>query len=141
MHNILLTPGDGIGPEVMDATLRVLGWYRQERNFALPDRGSAWSAASPLKRLGRSDPDETIAKAKAADAVLLGAVGGPQWDNLPFPQKPERGLAAPAQGHGAVRQSAMSSPAWPPRPARRWPSWEPRTAPRRSRSCAVASRS
>src|ERR1700712_4550954 len=90
MHNILVTPGDGIGPEVMDSTRRVLGWYSQNRNFAFaveeaPIGGMAY------EQFGRSDPDDTIAKAKAADAVLFGAVGGPQWDALPFEKKPERG--------------------------------------------------
>ena len=59
-----------------------------------------------MRRWARPAPDETIAKAKKADAVLFGAVGGPQWDTLPFDQKPERGTAAAAQGSRAVRQSA-----------------------------------
>ena len=90
MYKILILPGDGIGPEVMDATLRVLGWFGK--------RGLAYETEEALvggiayEKLGRSDPDETMAKAKAADVVLLGAVGGPQWDKLPFAQKPERGL-------------------------------------------------
>jgi 3-isopropylmalate dehydrogenase len=90
MYKILALPGDGIGPEVMDATLRVLGWFGK--------RGLQYQTEEALvggiayEKLGRSDPDETMEKAKAADMVLLGAVGGPQWDNLPFHQKPERGL-------------------------------------------------
>jgi len=90
MYKILTLPGDGIGPEVMDATLSVLGWFGR--------RGLAYQTEEALvggiayEKLGRSDPDETMAKAKAADVVLLGAVGGPKWDNLPFLQKPERGL-------------------------------------------------
>jgi 3-isopropylmalate dehydrogenase len=90
MYKILTLPGDGIGPEVMDATLRVLGWFGK--------RGLQYQTEEALvggiayEKLGRSDPDETMDKAKAADVVLLGAVGGPQWDNLPFLQKPERGL-------------------------------------------------
>jgi 3-isopropylmalate dehydrogenase len=90
MYRILTLPGDGIGPEVMDATLRVLGWFGK--------RGLSYRTEEALvggiayEKLGRSDPDETMEKAKAADIVLLGAVGGPQWDNLPFLQKPERGL-------------------------------------------------
>ena len=90
MYKILTLPGDGIGPEVMDATLRVLGWFGK--------RGLAYQTEEALvggiayEKLGRSDPDETMEKAKAADVVFLGAVGGPQWDNLPFLQKPERGL-------------------------------------------------
>src|SRR5215471_19130420 len=91
MHNILLTPGDGIGPEVMDATQRVLSWYGGNRNFGYTVE-SALIGGTAFEKTGRSDPDDTIAKAKKADAVLFGAVGGPQWDGLPFAQKPERGL-------------------------------------------------
>src|SRR6201992_85329 len=91
MHNILLTPGDGIGPEVMDATQRVLSWYGSNRNFGYTVE-SGLIGGTAFEKTGRSDPDETIAKAKKADAVLFGAVGGPQWDSLPFAQKPERGL-------------------------------------------------
>src|SRR3569832_782693 len=88
---ILLTPGDGIGPEVMDATQRVLGWYGHNRNFGYTVEEGV-SGGTAFEMAGRSDPDDTIAKAKKADAVLFGAVGGPQWDGLPFAQKPERGL-------------------------------------------------
>ncbi|HEY2836078.1 MAG TPA: isocitrate/isopropylmalate family dehydrogenase, partial [Rhizomicrobium sp.] len=91
MHNILLTPGDGIGPEVMDATQRVLSWYGGNRNFGYTVE-SALIGGTAFEKTGRSDPDETIAKARKADAILFGAVGGPQWDSLPFAQKPERGL-------------------------------------------------
>ena len=90
MYKILTLPGDGIGPEVMDATLRVLGWFGK-RGFQY-ETEEALVGGIAYEKLGRSDPDETMAKAKAADVVLLGAVGGPQWDNLPFLQKPERGL-------------------------------------------------
>ncbi len=90
MYRILTLPGDGIGPEVMDATLRVLGWFGK-RGFQY-ETEEALVGGIAYEKLGRSDPDETMAKAKAADVVLLGAVGGPQWDNLPFLQKPERGL-------------------------------------------------
>ncbi len=90
MYKILTLPGDGIGPEVMEATLRVLGWFGK-RGFQY-ETEEALVGGIAYEKLGRSDPDETMAKAKAADVVLLGAVGGPQWDNLPFLQKPERGL-------------------------------------------------
>ena len=89
---IPVLPGDGIGPEVMDATRRVLDWYRQEPQLRLPCRGSAGRRHRLSRRPAVADPDETIEKARRADAVLLGAVGGPQWDKLPFAQKPERGL-------------------------------------------------
>ncbi|MGD0191146.1 MAG: 3-isopropylmalate dehydrogenase [Rhizomicrobium sp.] len=91
MTHILLLPGDGIGPEVIAETRRVLAWFSQNRNFAFtadeaPIGGIAYDT------LGTPEPDATIAKAQAADAVLFGAVGGPKWDTLPFEKKPERGL-------------------------------------------------
>ncbi len=91
MAHILLLPGDGIGPEVLDATSRVLGWFTQNRNFAATTE-TALVGGTAYETLGTPAPDETIAKAKAADAVLFGAVGGPQWDGLAFDKKPERGL-------------------------------------------------
>ncbi len=90
-YKILLTPGDGIGPEVMTETERVLGWFSQNRNLAF-ETDTALIGGIAHEKLGTSAPDETIVKAKKADAILFGAVGGPQWDKLPFAQKPERGL-------------------------------------------------
>jgi len=90
-HRILLLPGDGIGPEVIDETQRVLGWFAKNRNFAFQTETAA-VGGNAYETFGTPAPDETIAKAKQADAVLFGAVGGPQWDSLPFHQKPEQGL-------------------------------------------------
>jgi len=90
-HNILLTPGDGIGPEVIEETKRVLGWYSRNRNFAFHTE-SAPIGGIAFETLGTPEPDSTIEKAKKADAVLFGSVGGPKWDKLPFAQRPERGL-------------------------------------------------
>src|ERR1700686_3515981 len=90
-YKILLTPGDGIGPEVIDDTRRVLGWFSQNRNIAF-ETDDAPIGGAAYDTLGTPAPDSTIVKAKAADAVLFGAVGGPKWDSLPFEQKPERGL-------------------------------------------------
>ncbi len=88
---LLLLPGDGIGPEVMAQVRRLIDWFARKRDvvFNLEHGligGAGYDAAGdPL-------PAETLAKAREADAVLLGAVGGPQWDELPFDKKPERGL-------------------------------------------------
>ncbi len=90
-YQILLTPGDGIGPEVIEQTERVLGWFAKNRNFAFHTE-SAPIGGIAYDTLGTSEPDSTIEKAKKADAILFGAVGGPKWDKLPFAQKPERGL-------------------------------------------------
>jgi len=89
--NLLLLPGDGIGPEVMAETKRLIDWldahtddtYRTEEALV---GGSAYDAH------GVSVLDETVAKAKEADAVLFGAVGGPKWDNVDYDVRPEAGL-------------------------------------------------
>ncbi|MBK5912798.1 3-isopropylmalate dehydrogenase [Rhodocyclus purpureus] len=84
---ICVLPGDGIGPEIMAQALRVLraldlGFEYEEALVG----GSAFEATgTPL-------PDATLKLAQEADAILLGAVGGPQWDTLPRDQRPERGL-------------------------------------------------
>jgi 3-isopropylmalate dehydrogenase len=88
---LLILPGDGIGPEVMAELRRVIDWLGTRRGLACEIEedlvgGSAYDAhGTPLA-------DATMARALEADAVLLGAVGGPKWDNLDFSLKPERGL-------------------------------------------------
>src|ERR1700742_1687425 len=89
-YKLLLLPGDGIGPEVLDATMRVVGWYGQK---GLPyQTEEALLGGAAIDAVGRPDPEETFVKAIAADAVLKGTVGGPKWDGLPFAQRAERGL-------------------------------------------------
>jgi 3-isopropylmalate dehydrogenase len=88
---LLILPGDGIGPEVMAQVRRVIDWMGKKRSLAFDlDEGLVGGAAIDAE--GAPISDATMEKAMAADAVLLGAVGGPKWDNLPFAQKPERGL-------------------------------------------------
>jgi len=89
--SLLILPGDGIGPEVMAEVRKVIDWFDRARGIRFDVSedlvgGAAWDAhGTPLT-------DETMARAQAADAVLLGAVGGPKYDNLDFSVKPERGL-------------------------------------------------
>jgi 3-isopropylmalate dehydrogenase len=88
---LLILPGDGIGPEVMAQVRRVIDWMGKKRSLAFDlDEGLVGGAAIDAE--GAPISDATMKKAMAADAVLLGAVGGPKWDNLPFAMKPERGL-------------------------------------------------
>src|SRR5438105_6412373 len=90
-HKILLLAGDGIGPEVMAETERVLQWMQSERGIRFEfERGLVGGAA--LDAEGVPVSEDTMRLAHAADAVLFGAVGGPKWDNNPFEKKPERGL-------------------------------------------------
>ncbi|MEA2269944.1 MAG: 3-isopropylmalate dehydrogenase [bacterium] len=88
MPKIVTLPGDGIGPEVVDATLGVLRRLRDDLEFEEHLVGGAAIDAE-----GTPLPDETLAAARAADAVLLGAVGGPKWDTTdPDEPRPEQGL-------------------------------------------------
>ncbi len=88
---LLVLPGDGIGPEVMDEVKRVIDWLDGERRATFDlDEGLVGGCAIDAE--GAPLSDATMARAQAADATLLGAVGGPKWDELPFEQKPERGL-------------------------------------------------
>ena len=88
---VLILPGDGIGPEVMAEVRRIADWLNQHRGLDVAfDEAKVGGAA--IDQEGAPITDATMQKAQDADAVLLGAVGGPKWDGLPFDQKPERGL-------------------------------------------------
>jgi len=88
---IAVIPGDGIGPEVTDAALAVLTAAGQKfgHNF---DCEKHLAGGCAVDATGRPLPAETLAACKSADAVLLGAVGGPKWDDLPGEKRPERAL-------------------------------------------------
>ena len=89
--SLLILPGDGIGPEVMVEVRKIIDWFMSNRglDFDVTEDlvgGAAYDAhGTPLH-------DDTMAKALEVDAVLLGAVGGPKYDDLDFSRKPERGL-------------------------------------------------
>jgi 3-isopropylmalate dehydrogenase len=89
-YNILIFPGDGIGPEVMAQVRRVMDRVGPGLFHVTEDLVGGAS----LDEYGVPLTAEALAKAQAADAVLFGAVGGPAWDALPFNLKPERGLLA-----------------------------------------------
>ncbi len=90
-HKLLLLAGDGIGPEVMAEVKRVIGWLEAQgiASFAVEEDlvgGCAYDAH------GVAISDAAMARAKAADAILLGAVGGPKWADVPYEARPEAGL-------------------------------------------------
>lgn len=88
---ILVLPGDGIGKEVTLQAVRVLEWLDESgRGKYAIEYGLIGGSA--YDETGNPLPAETIAKAKASDAVLLGAVGGPQWEHLDISVRPEKGL-------------------------------------------------
>ncbi len=89
--NLLLLPGDGIGPEVMAEVKKVAAWLSDRRGLHFEmEEDLVGGAAIDAHR--KPVTDETMKLALEADAVVFGAVGGPQWDDLPFAMKPERGL-------------------------------------------------
>ena len=89
--SLLILAGDGIGPEVMAQVQRIIGWYGEKRGLNF-DVSEDLVGGAAYDKHGTPLTDETMAKAQAADAVLLGAVGGPKYDDLDFSVKPERGL-------------------------------------------------
>lgn len=91
MPNIVLLSGDGIGPEIMAEASRVLDRVNVQFSLGLNTEHCLIGGAA-IDATGEPLPDETLAKAKQSDAVLLGAVGGPKWDALPMDKRPEKGL-------------------------------------------------
>ncbi|MDR3543940.1 MAG: 3-isopropylmalate dehydrogenase [Desulfosporosinus sp.] len=90
MPNVLVLPGDGIGQEITPEAVKVLQAVLKGCSTSLNfEYGLIGGAA--IDEAGKALPDKTLAAAQAADAVLLGSVGGPKWDTLPAPERPELG--------------------------------------------------
>ena len=85
---LLILPGDGIGPEVMREVRRVIDWMDRRRLVTF-DVSDDHVGGSAIDTYGTPMTDETMAKAKEADAILFGSVGGPKWDKLGFDMRPE----------------------------------------------------
>jgi 3-isopropylmalate dehydrogenase len=88
---ITLLPGDGIGPEIMAVTVDVLKAIGQQMDLAFEFQGALIGGAA-IDETGSPLPDETLKACKDSDAILLAAIGGYKWDNLPRYQRPETGL-------------------------------------------------
>jgi 3-isopropylmalate dehydrogenase len=88
--NILILPGDGIGPEIMAQTIRVLEKFKTEGLPITLSHGHLGGAA--YDAYGHPYPEATQKLAHAADAIMLGCVGGPKYDTLPRAMRPEQGL-------------------------------------------------
>ena len=96
---IVLLPGDGIGPEVVAEAVRVLETVAQKYGHRFTFTRSLMGGCS-IDEYGTALTDETLAVCKAADAVLLGAVGGPKWDDPQAKVRPEQGLLGLRKGLG-----------------------------------------
>jgi 3-isopropylmalate dehydrogenase len=92
-HKILILPGDGIGPEIVAEAVKVLECLRQEHGLdVVLEYGLLGGCA--VDELGEPYPEATRRQAREADAILLGAVGGPRWERIERSLRPERGLLA-----------------------------------------------
>jgi len=88
---VLILPGDGIGPEIIAQAERILDAVNEQFSLGL-EKDHALLGGAAIDEYGVPLPDITLEKAKASDAVLLGAVGGPKWDALEMAIRPEKGL-------------------------------------------------
>ena len=90
-YEVVRLKGDGIGPEIVDEAVKVLAAAGERYGFTIAYRDALLGGVA-IDETGVPLPDETVAACKAADAVLLGAVGGYKWDTLPGHLRPEAGL-------------------------------------------------
>ena len=111
MRNIAVIRGDGIGPEIVDQALlvldRIAALYGHEFTYTDVDMGG-----SAIDKWGDPLPQAELDKCLASDSVLLGAVGGPKWNDVPGPMPPEKGLLRLRAGMGVYSNN---------RPAKIWP--------------------
>ena len=98
-YNIAVIPGDGIGPEITAAAVEVLEAATARRDIEIFVK-ELKAGGEAIEKCGVPLPQETIESAKESDAVLLGAVGGPKWDNIEPELRPERALLGLRSGLG-----------------------------------------
>ena len=91
--SVLILPGDGIGPEIVTEAEKVLNVLVHKHGLELSTK-QGLIGGSAIDETGLPLPEETLASGRQADAILLGAVGGPKWDNIERSLRPERGLLA-----------------------------------------------
>ena len=90
-YNLLLLPGDGIGPEVMAEVKKLIAWMNAH-GLGTFNTEEGLCGGCAYDAHGMPVTDEIVENAKAADAVIFGSVGGPKWDKVPYEQRPEAGL-------------------------------------------------
>ena len=89
--NLTILPGDGIGPEAMGEVRKVIAWLEGHADLSFTCHEDDIGGAA-YERYGVPLADETLEKCQASDAVIMGSVGGPEWDNVPYDKRPEAGL-------------------------------------------------
>ena len=111
-HKVVLLPGDGIGAEVMVPAQEILLAAASKQNIDI-ELESALVGGVAIDATGSPLPEETLKLAESADAVLLGGVGGPKWDDLPTAERPEKGLLGLRQSLGLfanLRPALLAAP-------------------------------
>lgn len=93
-YKIAVLPGDGIGPEIVPEAIKVLNKVGQLFGLSF-DYEEALVGGAAIDAVGEPLPEATLELCKRSDAILLGAVGGPKWDNLPVEKRPEAGALLP----------------------------------------------
>ncbi len=88
---LMILPGDGIGPEVMTEVKKIIAWVNDNSDLNIETEDALIGGAS-YDEFGNPLDDSTLEKCRAADAVMLGAVGGPKWDGVDYDLRPEAGL-------------------------------------------------
>lgn len=89
--NLLVIPGDGVGPEIVAQAVRVVEQLGSSAGLSV-NLEYADLGGSAYDKTGQALPDSTLSLAKSSDAILFGAAGGPKWDSLPRPDRPETAL-------------------------------------------------
>lgn len=90
-HKLVILPGDGIGPEVMSEVKKVISWLEQKGRLSF-DIAEDDIGGAAYDRYGVPFADETLAKCRTSNAVIMGSVGGPKWDGVDYNKRPEAGL-------------------------------------------------
>ena len=90
-RKILLLPGDGIGPEVIGEVKKIINWFNDKKSLDF-EIDEDLAGGCSYDNHGTTITDEVFYKALESEVVMLGAVGGPKWDNIEFSKKPERAL-------------------------------------------------
>src|SRR5258705_581860 len=90
-HSLLLLPGDGIGPEVMAEVERLVAFFNSRGKVRF-ETATALVGGAAIDKHGVPLTEEALATARAADAIVFGAVGGPKWDKVAYQTRPEAGL-------------------------------------------------
>ena len=91
MSKVLVLPGDGIGPEIVKEAVKVLDVAKDKFGLDV-ELDEALVGGAAVDAEGDPLPESTLNKARAADAILFGSIGGPKWDTIERDKRPERGL-------------------------------------------------